>query len=152
MLKSKDRLLLRELQDNFPFSLRPYLDIGKRLRLSETEVINRVKALKKKKIIRYVGGIFDTKRLGIQSTLVAMSVPQERIKRVSKMINSYPEVSHNYLRNHKFNLWFTLCAPSKAGLLRLLGRIKKRTGISQTLNLATLKVFKIDARFGLLKK
>jgi DNA-binding Lrp family transcriptional regulator len=152
MLKSKDRALLKELQDNFPLESHPYLAIAKRLRLTEEEAIKKTKTLKKKKIIRYVGAIFDTKKLGLSSTLVAMSVPRKRIKRVSKIINSYPEVSHNYLRNDKFNLWFTLSTPSRAGLLRLLGRIKSRTGISQALNLATLKVFKIDARFGLLKK
>jgi len=150
MLKLQDRLLLRELQNNFPFSGRPYLEIGKRLRLSEEEVIERIKVLKKKKIIRYIGAIFDTKKLGLASSLIAMSVPCARIKKVSNIINSYPQVSHNYLRNNKFNLWFTLSAASKRELLKLIHRIKKRTRIGEALNLATRKVFKIDARFGLI--
>jgi len=151
MLKFRDRLLLRESQDNFPLVSRPYLEIGKRLRLSEAEVISRLKILKKKKVIRYVGGIFNTKKLGIRSTLVAMNVPKQRLQKVAGIINAYPQISHNYLRNGRFNLWFTLSASSRKELLRLVRQIQKRTKVDQVLNLDTRKVFKIDARFGLLK-
>jgi len=152
MLKQKDRSLVETLQNDFPLSKHPYYEIGKKLRLSEEEVIDRVNALKKKKIIRYVGAIFDTKKLGLVSTLIAMRVPRERLKKVIGIINRYPQVSHNYLRNNRFNLWFTLSAYSRRELLRLIRQIKKITGIKDMLNLSTLKVFKIDARFSLTKR
>jgi len=149
MLKQKDRFFLEELQNNFPLSSRPYSEIAKKLRLSERVVMNRVKNLMKRKIIRYVGGIFDTKRLGVESTLVAMAVPEQRLPEVAGIINAYPQISHNYLRNAKFNLWFTLSAPNRNKLKNLLSEIRKKTGINQMLNLSTVRVFKIDARFNL---
>lgn len=149
MLKQKDRFLLEELQSNFPLSSRPYSEIAKKLRLSERVVMNRLKNLMRKKIIRYIGGIFDTKRLGVESTLVAMSVPERRLEKVARIINAYPQISHNYLRDSRFNLWFTLSAPDKSKLENLLSDIRAKTGINQILNLSTVRVFKIDARFNL---
>jgi DNA-binding Lrp family transcriptional regulator len=149
MLKLKDKLLLHELQNNFPLSSRPYSEIAKKLRLTEDTVMNRVKTLMKKKIIRYVGGIFDTKKLGIQSSLVAMSVSEQRLQKVVSIINAYPEISHNYLRDAKFNLWFTLSAADKNKLENLLSDIRRKTGINRILNLSTVRVFKIDSRFNL---
>jgi DNA-binding Lrp family transcriptional regulator len=147
MLNQKDRLLLKELQNNFPVSERPYFEIGRRLGLSEPEVIRKLKKFKKNGLLRYVGAIFDTKKLRLKSSLVAMAVPKARLAQVTKIINSHPEVSHNYLRDDIFNVWFTVSAGSKQRLKNIISQIKKNTKIAKTLDLATKKVFKIDARF-----
>jgi siroheme decarboxylase len=152
MLSKLDRLILKELQDNFPVSSRPFADSGRKFGLSEEELICKVRALKKRKLIRYLGAIFETKKLGIKSTLAAMSVPRKSLPKVTKIINSFPQVSHNYLRQAEFNIWFTLSAASKKQLAELLEEIKKKTGINEILNLETVKVFKIDARFNLKDK
>jgi siroheme decarboxylase len=151
MLAKLDRSILKELQDNFPISSRPFAESGRKFGLSEEELICKVRALKKRKLIRYLGAIFENKKLGIRSTLVAMSVPRKRLFRTVKIINSYPQVSHNYLRQGKYNIWFTLSASSKTKLGLLLKEIKKRTGIDDVLNLETVKVFKINACFNLEK-
>lgn len=145
----RDKLLLKELQFDFPVSLRPFAEIGERVGLSEDEVIRKIKNFKKKKIIKYAQPIFNTRELGLKSTLVAMRVPARELKRVVKIINAYPYVSHNYLRTDKFNLWFTLSAPSGAKLNSIIKEIKRKTSIKEALVLNTLKVFKIDTRFNL---
>lgn len=147
MLSQKDKLLLDELQSNFPISARPYRDIAVKFGLREEEVMQKIKLFQKKGIIRYIAGVFNLKKLGLVSGLIALSVPRRDLARVVRIINSYPQVSHNYLRKDKFNLWFTLSASSKRRLLDLVREIKERTGINHTLDLFTLKVFKIDARF-----
>ena len=148
-LSGPDRRILRELQDTFPVSWRPYADIAGKFGLSEEALLRKVKAWKRAKILRYVGAIFDNKRLGIRSTLVAMKVPARSLARVAAIVNSYPQVSHNYLRRSEYNLWFTLSAPSSGALHGLIRQIRKKTAIKDLLNLETVKVFKIDARFKL---
>lgn len=147
MLSQSDRLLLRELQLNFPFTPRPYRAVAQKFGLTEKQVIKKVKLFQDKGIIRYVGGIFDQRKLGIASSLIALSVPKKDLPRVVNIINSYPQVTHNYLRRDKYNLWFTVSASSRNKLLRLVKEIKKKVGKEDMLDLATLKVFKIDARF-----
>jgi siroheme decarboxylase len=151
MLTKLDRLILKELQDNFPLSRRPFADSCRKFGLGEEELICKVRSLKKRKLIRYLGAIFETKKLGIRSTLVAMNVPRKRLAQTIKIINSYRQVSHNYLRQGEYNIWFTLSASSKAKLTLLLKEIKLRTGVEDVLNLETVRVFKINARFNLEK-
>jgi len=151
MMSLKERRLLEELQSNFPITFRPYLEIARRFGLSEAEVITKTRAFKKRGVIRYIGAVFNLKRLGFSSTLIAARVPRSELKRAVKVINGYPQVSHNYLRNDKFNLWFTVVAFSKLELLNIIREIKKRVKLKNknVLDLRTLKVFKIDARFKL---
>jgi siroheme decarboxylase len=152
MLSKLDRLILKELQDNFPISSRPYAESCRKFGISEEELISKVKSLKKRKLIRYAGAIFETKKLGIKSTLVAIRAPRKSLSRVTRIINSYPQVSHNYLRAGVYNIWFTLSAGSASLLAKLLKEIKKKTGVADVLNLETVKVFKINARFNLENK
>jgi siroheme decarboxylase len=80
-----------------------------------------------------------------------MSVPRKRLFQTVRIINSYPQISHNYLRNGKYNVWFTLSAGSASQLVKFFKEIKNKTGIEDVLNLETVKVFKINARFNLKK-
>ncbi len=147
MLSQKNKLLLRELQSNFPLTRRPYQKIAEKLGFTEEQVLQKARAFKNEGIIRYIGVVFNSGKLGIVSSLVALSVPGKNLSEAANIINSYPQVTHNYLRRDKFNLWFTISAPSKARLLKLVREIKQKSGVKNALNLTTLRVFKIDARF-----
>lgn len=145
-IDKKDKLLLYHLQFEFPLTCRPYLEIGKRLSLSENEIIKRAQRLKKQGIVKYVGALFNFKKLGFESTLAALRVPRQRIKSVAKIINSFPDVSHNYLRDdEEFNLWFTVTVP-RGQMMPFLNRIKKEMGIKKMITLKSKKSFKLDTR------
>lgn len=146
-MAEKDRKLLHQLQFNFPLHESPFKELGKRVGLSEDKVIARMRYLKKKGLIRYIGAVINSNRVGFESTLLALSVTKKDLPRVVRIINSFENVSHNYLRSDsKFNLWFTLTAPA-GELAKEIRKIKRLTGIKRILNLKSEKVYKIDARF-----
>jgi len=147
MVNKKDKKLLEELQDRFPLSTRPYHDIAVKLGMKECEVLKKVRGLKQQKIIRYIGPVFDPKKLKLVSCLAAAHVPEKKLKRAAAIINKYPFVSHNYLRDGEFNVWFTVSASSTARLKSILFRIKKDAGLKEVLYLPAVKIYKIDARF-----
>ena len=113
-----DATLLGVLQETIPFSRRPFAGLGERCGLTEDEVLARVMALKENKVIRQISAIFDTRSLGYASSLVAAKIAPEKLDDAVAVINSHPGVSHNYLRNHEFNLWYTIAVPptSRLGL------------------------------------
>jgi siroheme decarboxylase len=147
MPDKKYKGLLAQLQDHFPLDPRPYAVIGRRLHLSPAAVQRRVALLRKKGVIRYIGAVLDTKRIGLKSSLVALAVPPARIEAVSRIINGYSEVTHNYLRDDEYNMWFTVSAPTNARRAALIRQILKAARITKFLDLSTIKVFKINARF-----
>lgn len=147
MLPEYEKHILKYLQDSFPLYTRPYLPAAEKFGISENEVVELVRNSRKNDIVRYVGALFDLARLGFCSTLIAMHVPKHSVKRVTDIINAYPEVTHNYLRKDNYNVWFTISAPSKRRLASIVKEIRHTTGISDFLNLKTEKVFKIDGRF-----
>ena len=140
--------LLFEMQNAFPITQRPFKQIGSKLELSEEEVIAMVQKLKDEKIIRQTSAIFDTKRLGYKSSLVAFKVPEEKIERAAEIINAHPGVSHNYLRNHDYNIWFTMAvAPnSLLGLEKTIEILREATEAEDAIILPTLKMFKIKVQ------
>ena len=140
--------LLSLLQKQFPLSPRPYEEIAKSLGISEDEVLQRVKEQKEASIIRQISPIFDTKRLGYSSSLVAFKMPEEKIDHAVEIINSHPGVSHNYERDHDFNIWFTLAvAPdSKLGLEKTVALLAEKTEADDAIILPTLKMFKIAVK------
>lgn len=144
-LDSIDKNLLNVLQDELPLVSRPFEELGKGLGISEEDVISRVKRLLEEGVIRRIGPIIDIKKLGGVSTLVAMSVPSERVDETAAMINEYPEVTHNYLRSHRYNVWFTISASSKERLEEILGEIKKLG--YELIDLPATKMFKIRVKF-----
>ena len=140
-----DRRLLNAMQGSFPIEPRPYAAVARALDVPEDHVITRVRELIADRIIRQVTPIYDTRALGYGSMLVAARVDPEHPWRAAKIVNSHPGVSHNYLRNHAFNMWFTIAVEedSKLGLQGTLDVLQELTGAESIRQLPTLKLFKI---------
>jgi siroheme decarboxylase len=140
-----DKNLLNRMQGSFPIVPRPYAEVATALGVDEAVVLKRVGELIQQRIIRQVTPIFDTRALGFQSMLVAAKVDAEHPWRAAKIINEHPGVSHNYLRNHEFNMWFTVATEpdSALGLEGTLEVLKRETGAESVRQLPTLKLFKI---------
>jgi DNA-binding Lrp family transcriptional regulator len=138
-----DRRLLNRIQSEFPLVARPYEELGRPLGLSEDEVVERMRALKAGRIVRQVSAIFDTKSLGYKSSLVAMRVDPARIAEAARIINEHPGVTHNYERNHQYNLWFTIAVPPTSDLEAVVQRIHDLAGAEVTRVMYTLRLFKI---------
>jgi DNA-binding Lrp family transcriptional regulator len=144
-LDELDKKLLNLMQGKFPLEPRPYEAVARLAEVSEHEVMRRVQHLIDERIIRQVTPIFDTRALGYSSMLVAAKVDPENPHRAAKVINAHPGVSHNYLRNHDFNLWFTIATEpdSKLGLAGTLEALAEEAGATSVRELPTLKMFKI---------
>src|SRR3954465_9786675 len=129
-LDEKDKQLLNLLQGSFPIARRPFAAVAELAGITEDEVLQRTSRLLEKRIIREITPIFDTRALGYESMLVAAKVDPEYPHRAAQVINSHPGVTHNYLRNHEFNLWFTIaCEPGSAlGLQGTLDVLQRLTG------------------------
>ena len=147
LVDDRDRQLLNRLQSQFPLTSNPFRALGEELGLEEAEVLSRIKRLKEEGIIRRIGASFDSRELGYISTLVAMQVPDRQLSEVVTVVNGYQGVTHNYQRNHDYNLWFTLIAPSTEELEAILIEIQERVGGLPCLNLPAQQVFKIKAEF-----
>jgi DNA-binding Lrp family transcriptional regulator len=145
-LDDLDRRLLNLMQGGFPLVERPYAEVAERAGVPEGEALRRVERLVRDRIIRQVTPIFDTRVLGYQSMLVAARVDSEHPHRAATIINSHPGVSHNYLRNHEFNLWFTIAVEpdSRLGLDGTLEVLQRLTGAESVRQLPTLRLFKIN--------
>jgi DNA-binding Lrp family transcriptional regulator len=142
-----DRAIINEIQSDFPITSRPYRELGRRFQLSEAEVIERLKGLKAEGVIRRIGGNFNTKRLNFTSTLCAAKVPKGKMDSFVKVVNGYPGVTHNYLRNHDYNVWFTFIAQNELVIERALEEISSATGVTEIINLPAVKQFKIKVDF-----
>jgi DNA-binding Lrp family transcriptional regulator len=144
-LDDLDRKLLNLMQGSFPLAARPYAAVAELAGISEQQVIERVSRLLRERIIRQVTPIYDTRALGYGSMLVAAKVDPEHPWRAAEIINSHPGVSHNYLRNHEFNMWFTIAVErdSRLGLDGTLEVLSELTGAESIRQLPTLQLFKI---------
>ncbi len=144
-LDEADKKLLNLMQGSFALTRRPFEHVAGLAGLTESEVMARVQRLLDKRIIREITPIFDTRALGYQSMLVAAKVDAEHPHRAAKIINSHPGVTHNYLRTHDFNLWFTIAVEpgSRLGLAGTLDVLAAETGAQSIRQLPTLKLFKI---------
>jgi len=144
-LDDLDKRLLNLMQGRFPIAQRPYQHVASEAGITESEVLERVQRLIDQRIIRQVTPIFDTRALGYSSMLVAAKVDPENPWRAANVINEHPGVSHNYLRNHEFNIWFTIATEpdSPLGLERTLEVLGHLAGAESIRQLPTLKLFKI---------
>jgi DNA-binding Lrp family transcriptional regulator len=147
LIDDNDKVILNRIQSDFPIVSRPYLAVADELGLTEKQVLERVCRLKEMGIIRRIGGNFVPHKLGYVSTLCAARVPKEKIEHFAEVVNRYPGVTHNYRRDHSFNIWFTFIAPSMEEIDKNLKEISQETGIIEILNLPATKVFKIKAEF-----
>jgi siroheme decarboxylase len=145
VLDELDRKLLNLMQGSFPLEPRPYAAVARAAEIAEEQALERVRRLLEERIIRQVTPIYDTRALGYSSMLVAARVDPEHPWRAAKVVNSHPGVSHNYLRNHDFNMWFTLATEpdSRLGLEGTLEVLRELTGAESIRQLPTLKLFKI---------
>ncbi len=143
----KDEILLR-VQRNFPLTSKPFEAIANELGCDENSVISIIQKEKEEKVIRQTSAIFDTKSLGYKSSLVAFEIDEDKIDAAVEVINAHPGVSHNYERNHQFNIWFTMAvSPStKLGLEETIKALAKLTNANDFIILPTLKLFKISVK------
>ncbi len=144
-----DKKILNILQKRFPIVPEPFDAVGAELEISGEEVIERVKRLKEKGIIRRIGAVFESRALGFTSTLCAARVPEEKVRMFADVVNSYAGVTHNYRRSSEYNVWFTFIAPDRDTLEQSLDEIRKKTGVQDILSLQAVKTYKINATFEL---
>lgn len=148
-ISETDKAILNLIQVDFPIDARPFRVLAEKLGLSEEELIARIQAMKGLQVIRRIGGNFSPDRLGYYSTLCTAKVPEEKIDLFTRTVNMYAGVTHNYMRDHEFNIWFTFIAPSRDQIAESLEAISHQTGVSPILNLPATRVFKISANFKL---
>ena len=146
-LDDLDRAILNEIQSHFPIASRPYAEVGRRVGASEEEVLARVAAMADGGVIRRLGANFTSRKLGYSSTLVAARVPPDKLDHFVAVVNRYPGVTHNYLRRHRFNVWFTLIAESAERLNQILEEISLASGVAEILSLPAQEIFKIKVDF-----
>lgn len=147
-MDATDKRILDIIQTGFPIAPRPYEAIGREVGLTEAETLARVRALRARGIIRRVGANFQSARIGFKSTLCAASVPPEKLDAFTSAVNGHPGVTHNYLRDHAYNIWFTMIGPSREAIAEGLAAITAQTGVP-ILNLPADRLFKIRVDFAM---
>ena len=142
------------IQSGFPLESDPYGVMAERLGATREEVLDAVAALRRDGAIRRLGASFASKKLGYSSTLCALPVPGDAVEvdRVAAIVNGYPNVTHNYLRNNRYNLWFTIIARSADEVACILSEIEERSGCAGALNLPATALYKIKVDFGAMKR
>ncbi|MEW5841417.1 MAG: Lrp/AsnC family transcriptional regulator, partial [Thermoproteota archaeon] len=146
------RKLLNDIQWVFPLADRPYEELGKKHGLSEDEVMRRIGSLRAMGLVRQINAIFDTRRLGYKSALIAFAVRPDRLDAVAEKVNEHPGVSHNYERNHEYNMWFTLAVPPEADMKAELDRMAALDGVEKYRLLPTLKMYKIGVKLDMVNE
>lgn len=129
MMDGTDRAIINALQGGFPVSSTPFADAALPLGLTENELIARIAALRQSGVLSRFGPMYNADRFGGHNTLVAMEVPVERFDEVAEMVNSFPEIAHNYARDHRLNMWFVIAAESRARVDQLLTEVEALTGL-----------------------
>ena len=148
-----DRKLLNLIQSQFPLVEQPYLALGQELGIEEPEAISRLAELKRQNVVRQISAIFDTRRLGYKTTLVAMAYAPELLHEGALFINRHPGVSHNYAREGSYyNLWFTLAVPPDGDLESVVTRMAEETGALNYRVMPTIRFFKIGVNFDMVKE
>ena len=144
-----DEKILTELQYNFPLSERPYDIIAEKLGVGAEQLWERIEAMLDSGVIRRIGVSLDSNKLGFRSTLAAVRVPRDSVEKAAGVIGRYREVTHSYLRDDAFNIWFTLIADNQENIKRILEEIQKQLSLEEddVLYLPLKRLFKLDARF-----
>lgn len=140
--------VLGTIQSGFPIAPDPYGALADQLGFERDEVEKALLDLREEGLVRRIGASFDSKRLGYSSTLCALAVPPERADEVAAIINAYPGVTHNYLRENRYNIWFTLITRSAEDRARILGQIVEKSGCDDLLDMPATNMYKIRVDFG----
>jgi DNA-binding Lrp family transcriptional regulator len=138
-----DRRIINRLQKGFPLSQTPFRDVGEELGVPEREVIQRLRRLLDDGALTRLAAILNAPQLGGQRTLAAVAAPEDRLEEVIEAINGHPEISHNYQRAHRFNLWFVISSEDPQAIERVIGRIEEETGLT-VINVPTLEEFRVE--------
>ncbi|RDE19767.1 Lrp/AsnC family transcriptional regulator [Motiliproteus coralliicola] len=146
-LNEQERQLLNQYQHELPLCPNPYAEMAASCGMTEKEVIEKLRYWDEKGVLSRVGAVINHQRLGA-STLAALAVPEDQLEAVADLVSGYPEVNHNYKREHRFNLWFVLAAPDQQQLDEVLEDIEARTQLP-LLNLPMLKAHHLDLGFAL---
>ncbi|MDO8615632.1 MAG: AsnC family transcriptional regulator [Dehalococcoidia bacterium] len=146
-LDALDRRLLNLVQSEFPLVPQPFAALGEKLGVAESEVIERLRAARDSGVLRSLSAIFDAYRVGYRSTLVCLSVPEERLEGAAAAVSAHPGVSHNYGREHEYNLWFVLALPRERDLEAEVADLARRTGATKYHLLPNLKLYKIGVEY-----
>ena len=142
-----DRRILELVQAEFPLESRPFKALAEQTGSTEEEVLARIRRLHEEGVVRQLGPVFDLRRLGYTSTLCALKVIPECVEAMAAFVNTFDEVTHNYLRDHEFNLWFTLIAPSEERIETILDRVRAQEGVEEAVSLPAKRTFKINVHF-----
>ena len=142
-----DKKILNILQKEFSLVEQPFLVVAEKCGINEDETISRVQKMKDEGIIRRIGAVFDGAKLGRVSTLCAARVPEKRIDNFVQIVNANKNVTHNYRRNNEYNIWFTVSAATAGELETFLADVKKKTGVTDILDMRAVRTFKINASF-----
>jgi DNA-binding Lrp family transcriptional regulator len=148
-LTDLDKRVLTRIQAGFPIEPRPYEALAVTLGSTEADVMASVRSMRAQRVIRRIGAIFDSARLGYRSTLCAIAAPPERIDEVAAHVSAYPNVTHNYEREDRYSVWFTVIAEGPERVDEILAEIAAKTGIADILDLPAIRLFKIRVDFDL---
>lgn len=141
-----DRAIVNQLQGGFPVCERPYAEAATKLGLTEDELMQRLDALLENGTLTRFGPMYHAERLGGALTLAAMKVPAQDFERVTGIVNGFPEVAHNYARDHAFNMWFVLATEAPKRIEEVIGEIEKAAGY-RVYNMPKLEEFYVGLRF-----
>ena len=129
-MDATDRRIVNALQGGFPLSDRPYAEVANYLGLSEQALIGRLDGLLKQGVLSRFGPLYDAERLGGAVTLAAMAVPANRFEEIAETVNAFPEVAHNYARDHELNMWFVVACDAPGRIAEVLSEIEAATGLT----------------------
>jgi DNA-binding Lrp family transcriptional regulator len=145
-MDATDRTIINALQGDFPVSDRPFADVARSLGLSEDDLIGRIARLLDNGTLTRFGPMYNAERLGGGLSLAAMSVPELDFERVTKLVNTFPEVAHNYAREHKLNMWFVLATEIPERVQEVIAEIERRSGY-RVYNMPKLDEYFVGLRF-----
>jgi siroheme decarboxylase len=144
-MDSLDRQIINRLQGGFPVSERPYRDAAAAMGIDESELIRRLSSLLDSGVLSRFGPLYDAEKLGGGVTLAAMAVPRERFDEVAAIVNAFPEVAHNYERNHRLNMWFVVAAEDPERIAGVIAAVEAASGIP-VLNMPKLEEYFLELR------
>jgi DNA-binding Lrp family transcriptional regulator len=146
LMDTVDRAIVNQLQGGFPICERPYAEAATQLGLTEDELMQRLDALLENGTLTRFGPMYHAERLGGALTLAAMKIPEQDFERVTGIVNGFPEVAHNYAREHAFNMWFVLATEAPERIGQVISEIEKAAGY-RVYNMPKLEEFYVGLRF-----